>query len=580
MPPELTVSLGQHSARGRKDANQDFYGALVPRQPDLGLKGVAVALADGISSSAVGGIAAETAVKTFLEDYYATPETWSVKTSAQRVITAANSWLHAETRRGRHADDRDKGYVTTLSALVLKSRTAHLFHVGDARIGRVSGTSLEQLTEDHRVVASSQESYLGRALGVNAHVEIDYWAVPVEDGDVFVLTTDGVHEYVSARAIAAQIAAGAGNLDVAAQAIAEAAYEAGSPDNLTVQIVRIDALPSGEPTDLFGNVDSLAPAPVLEPPTHFDGYDILRPLHASARSHVYLAKDAATGATVALKVPSVDLRDDPAYLRRFMMEEWIARRIDNLHVLKAHPQTRRRSHLYVAMDYVDGQTLTQWMADHREPGLETVRSLVEQIARGGQAFHRREMVHRDLRPDNILIDAGGTVRIIDFGATKVAGVIEAEPPVADEAMLGTLQYTAPECFLGEAATPGSDVFSVGVIAYQLLTGRLPYGAAAARAWTRASQRKLRYRSARDSRPTLPAWVDGALRRAVHPNPQRRYTVLSEFLHDLRHPNPALTDTRSLPLLERNPLIFWQGLSLVLAVVVFCLLADRVFWPPR
>ncbi|GJE54363.1 MULTISPECIES: bifunctional protein-serine/threonine kinase/phosphatase [Methylobacterium] len=580
MPPELTVSIGQHSARGRKAANQDFHGALVPRQPDLGLKGIAVALADGISSSAVGGAAAETAVKTFLDDYYGTPETWTVKTSAQRVITATNSWLHAETRRGRHADNRDKGYVTTFSALVLKARTAHLFHVGDARICRVSGASLERLTEDHRVVVSSEESYLGRALGVNAHVEIDHLAVPIECGDVFVLTTDGVHEHVSAKAIVAAIAACAGNFENAARAIVDAAYEAGSSDNLTVQIVGIDALPPAEPFDIVGSLDQLAPAPVLEPPTSFDGYDILRPLHASARSHVYLARDAATGAMVALKVPSVDLRGDADYLRRFMMEEWIARRIDNLHVLKAHPQTRRRSHLYVAMDYVDGQTLTQWMADHREPGLETVRNLVGQIARGVQAFHRREMVHRDLRPENILVDAGGTLRIIDFGSTKVAGVIEAEPPVADEAMLGTLQYTAPECFLGDPATPGSDIFSVGVVAYQLLTGRLPYGASAARAWTRASQRKLRYVSARESRPTLPVWVDGALRRAVHPNPERRYAVLSEFLHDLRHPNPVLADTRSLPLLERNPLIFWQGLSLILAVVVFALLADRVFWPPR
>ncbi|MET0258654.1 MAG: bifunctional protein-serine/threonine kinase/phosphatase [Methylobacterium sp.] len=575
MPTELTVSLGQHSAQGRKAANQDFFGALVPRQPDLGLKGVALALADGISSSAVGAIAAETAVRTFLEDYYATPETWSVKTSAQRVITASNSWLHAETRRGRHADDRDKGYVTTFSALVLKARTAHLFHVGDARIHRVSGASLEQLTEDHRVVVSSRESYLGRALGANAHVEIDHLAVPVEDGDIFVLTTDGVHEHVPARAMVATIAACLGNLDRAAQDIVHAAYEAGSPDNLTVQILRIDALPLGEPSDLFGTLGELAPAPVLDPPTHFDGYEVLRPLHASARSHVYLARDTATDARVALKVPSVDLRDDPAYLRRFMMEEWIARRIDNLHVLKAHPQTRRRSHLYVAMDFVEGQTLAQWMADHRAPELEAVRRLVEQIARGVQAFHRREMVHRDLRPDNVLIDAGGTVRIIDFGSTKVAGVIEAEPPVADDALLGTLQYTAPECFLGEPATPGSDIFSVGVIAYQLLTGRLPYGAAAARAWTRASQRRLRYAPARDSRPTLPVWVDGALRRAVHPDPNRRYAVLSEFLHDLRHPNPAFTDTRSLPLLERNPMLFWQGLSLVLAVAVVVLLVERI-----
>ncbi|MFD0937217.1 serine/threonine protein kinase, partial [Methylobacterium trifolii] len=364
----------------------------------------------------------------------------------------------------------------------------------------------------------------------------------------------------------------------AARAIAEAAYQAGSPDNLTLQIVRVDTVPDDGPVDLQARLDDLAPAPLLEPPTTFDGYDVLRPLHASSRSHVYLATDTETGAMVALKVPSIDLRDDAAYLKRFMMEEWIARRIDNLHVLKAHPQTRRRSHLYVAMAYFDGQTLSQWMHDHPAPEIEAVRRIVEQVAKGVHAFHRREMVHQDLRPENILVDASGTVRIIDFGSTKVAGVVEAEPMTGDGEMLGTLQYTAPECFVGEASSPRSDVFSVGVIAYQMLTGHLPYGAQGPRARTRASQRKLRYAPARAVRPTLPPWVDGALRKAVHPDSLKRYAVLSEFVHDLRHPNDALTDARRAPLLERNPVLFWQMLSLLLASAIAYLLIGARLHP--
>ena len=109
-----------------------------------------------------------------------------------------------------------------------------------------------------------------------------------------------------------------------------------------------------------------------------------------------------------------------------MMEEWIARRIDSPHVLSAPPQTGERSHLYTVMDYVEGQTLAQWMRDNPEPELEKVRRLVEQIAAGVRAFHRREMVHRDLRPDNILIDSAGTVRIIDFGSARIAGIAEGD----------------------------------------------------------------------------------------------------------------------------------------------------------
>ncbi|MGH6739062.1 MAG: PP2C family protein-serine/threonine phosphatase, partial [Bradyrhizobium sp.] len=177
MPRQLSISIGQHSDKGRKEANQDFHGALIPEEPLLSLKGIAVVLADGISSSDVSAIASESAVKSFLMDYYCTPDSWSVKTSAHRVIAATNSWLHAQTRQSQYIyDDKDRGYVCTLSAMVIKSTTAHLFHIGDARIYRVAGHSLEQLTEDHRVIVSSQQSYLGRALGINPQIEIDYRA--------------------------------------------------------------------------------------------------------------------------------------------------------------------------------------------------------------------------------------------------------------------------------------------------------------------------------------------------------------------------------------------------------------------
>src|SRR5271167_4924682 len=127
MSRELQISVGQHSDKGRKPVNQDFHGVLIPQEPLLGLKGIAVVLADGISSSNVSHVAAESAAKSFLTDYYCTSDSWSVKTSAERVLAATNSWLHAQTRRSQYAyEDKDKGYVCTLSAIVIKSSTAHL----------------------------------------------------------------------------------------------------------------------------------------------------------------------------------------------------------------------------------------------------------------------------------------------------------------------------------------------------------------------------------------------------------------------------------------------------------------------
>src|SRR5689334_15874069 len=194
--PQLKVSVGQHSDRGRKRVNQDFYGFRVPPEPQLSAKGIAIAVADGIGSSEVSRVAAEFAVMAFLDDYYDTSETWSVRKSADRVLAAANSWLHSRTQQSAHRYDKDRGYVCTLSGLVLKGSTAHLFHVGDTRVHRLQGDTLEQLTLDHRVQVAQGESYLSRAVGFNSQIEIDYHALEIERGDVFFLAYDGVYDLV------------------------------------------------------------------------------------------------------------------------------------------------------------------------------------------------------------------------------------------------------------------------------------------------------------------------------------------------------------------------------------------------
>jgi serine/threonine protein phosphatase PrpC len=572
MPRELKITVGQHSDKGRKETNQDFHGVLIPTEPLLGLKGIAIVLADGISSSSVSRVASESAVKGFLTDYYCTSESWSVRTSAQRVLEATNSWLHAQTRRSQYSYDRDKGYVCTLSAMVIKSTTAHIFHIGDSRIYRVSGNSLEQLTNDHRVEISSVQSYLGRALGVNPQVEIDYQTLKVEKGDTFLLATDGIYEHVGPRDLAKAIKDGADDLDRAAKAIVALAFERGSQDNLTAQIVRVDELPDSNASEAFAQPSQLPLPPLLEPRMLFDGYRIVRELHGSSRSHIYLAVDIDTETTVTIKIPSIDLRDDPAYLKRFMMEEWVARRIDSPHVLKPWLPARKHNFLYVVTEFIDGQTLTQWMIDNPRPALETVRGIAEQIAKGLRAFHRKEMLHQDVRPDNIMIDSTGTVKIIDFGSTRITGVVEAAPSGTRDDILGTQQYTAPEYFMDEPATSRSDLFSLGVVTYQMLTGRLPYGAQVARARTRSDFNKLVYGPASHGGHDIPIWVDRTLERAVHPNPFKRYDSFSEFLFDLRHPNTKYLTTSSTPLIERNPVLFWKCTTLVLALTVVLLLA--------
>jgi serine/threonine protein phosphatase PrpC len=575
LPARLKIALGQHSHRGRKEINQDFHGACIPDEPQLTAKGIAVALADGVSSSNVSQIASEATVKSFLDDYYCTSAAWSVRQSAQRVLMAINSWLYAQTRQSQYRYDQDRGYVCTVSALVIKSTTAHIFHVGDSRIYRLRDGALEQLTEEHRLWISQDKSYLSRALGVNSQLEIDYRAVGIEPGDVFVLATDGVHEHVNARTLVNALSDRTADLQAVAKSLVEEAYEQGSEDNLTIQLLRVEEVPESGATEIHHQLSELPLPPDLAPRMDFDGFKIVRDIRISSRSHVHLALDVTgeVATPVVIKTPSVDLRNDPAYLERFLLEDWIARRIDSPHVVRACEPSRKRNYLYTVTEFIDGQTLTQWMVDNPKPKLATVRAIVEQIAKGLQAFHRLEMLHQDLRPENVMIDATGTVKIVDFGSTRVAGIVESATSVQNLPQ-GTAQYTAPEYFLGEAGTSRSDLFSLGVIAYQMLSGRLPFGAEVAKARTKAEQRRLIYRSLLDDERDIPAWFDETLRKATHPDPDKRYQELSEFVYDLSHPNDAYLRRTRPPLLERNPLVFWKTLSLLLLIIIVVLLATR------
>ena len=465
----LRIALGQASLAGAHPTNQDFHGACLPRGHQLASKGIVLALADGISSSAVSQVASQTAVRSFLEDYYATSEAWSVRRAAERVLSATNAWLHAQTMGSDARFEKDRGHVCTFSALILKGRDLHLLHVGDSRIYRLHAQALEQLTEDHRLRLSSTESCLNRALGTGPHVEIDYRSWEAEVGEIYLLATDGACAGLGAQDVHQALQAHPADLDAAAHQLVSLARRRGSTDDATLQLLRIEALPAADAPHPQLRREGLALPPPLAPRMAFEGFTLLRELQVSARSHLHLAVDEASGQQVVLKTPSVDLAQDPDYLDRFVLEEWVARRVDSPHVIKAWAGGRPRSHLFVAMEYIDGQTLAQWRVDNPRPALDSVRALIEQLAQGLQALHRREMLHQDLRPENVMIDRHGTVKLIDLASAHVAGLAEYQPDAHPLAVPGSLQYTAPEYLLGEGGSPRSELFALAALTYELLS---------------------------------------------------------------------------------------------------------------
>jgi eukaryotic-like serine/threonine-protein kinase len=563
MGAQLEVSAGQFSDQGQKPTNEDFHSLRLPHSQQLKTKGIAAAIADGVSSSAAAQEASGASVIGFLEDYFSTPESWSVQKSAQQVLTTLNTWLYSQGQRRR---DLGRGLLTTFSALILKSTTAHLFHVGDSRIYRLREGRIERLTTDHQTWVTEDKRFLSRALGADLSLEIDYRRLPLLEGDIFILTTDGVHDYLDDKAIARLVQEYGTNLDKAAAKIVRGALAYHSPDNATCQILRIEHLPTQNPEEVYQELTELPFPPPLLPGVMLDGYRIVREIHASNRTQIYLAIDTESGQKVALKTPSVNYEDDPAYIERFILEEWVGRRIDNPHVVKVFPPARRRRFLYHLTEYLEGVTLRQWLRDHPKRELEEVRRIVEQIARGLRAFHRLEMLHQDLKPENIMVDFSGHVKLVDFGSTRVGGIAEIATPIERVNLLGTRNYCAPEYFRNQPGTTASDIYSLGVIAYELLTDRLPYGEMPRDAANPKFLQRLHYTPAADQDPAIPEWVDGALRKAAHLEPKQRYSELSEFIYDLRHPNPAFANSAPRPLLERNPVAFWRGLAILLLFI--------------
>ncbi|GAB4359410.1 MAG: protein kinase domain-containing protein [Methylohalobius sp. ZOD2] len=555
------LSIGQYSATGHKEENQDSFGVLVPAEPDLTYKGIAAVVADGVSACDDGKVASESCVKSLLSDYYATPDSWSVQQSVEKVLAAVNRWLYGQ-------GNQPGSLASTLSALIVKSHTGYLFHVGDSRIYRLRGDTLEQLTQDH---SWGPDRYLARALGIDLSLDIDHRTFPLLAGDGFIFTTDGVHDYLSSAAMV-RILRDWPDLDQAALEIVRQALAAGSPDNLTCQIVRFDRLPATSAEAVWQKLVELPFPPLLDPGMKLDGYRILREITASKRVQVYQAVDEESGKTVVLKTPSPNFEDDLTYIDRFSHEEWVGGRLRNPHVLRVLKPPRRRSCLYLVTEYIAGQTLRQWMDDHPRRSIKEARDLVAQIAKGLRAMHRLEMLHQDLKPENLMIDGDGTVKLIDFGSVKIAGVEEIDTPLERMNLLGTRHYTAPEYLLGYAGSVRSDQFSLAVIAYELLTGRLPYG----EKYGEGNVTRLKYHSARHWNPDIPLWMDKALEKALRFDPDKRYEALSEFLHDLQHPNPEFLQQDRQPLIERNPIRFWQLISALAGILNLILLIGLIY----
>ncbi|WP_244506169.1 bifunctional protein-serine/threonine kinase/phosphatase [Microbulbifer marinus] len=544
------------STAGRRRHNDDACAICNPHDTELYRRGALAAVADGVASAEAGGEAARAAISGFLSDYYSTPETWSVKQAAARVLHSLNSWLY---RQGGGGEIR-QSWLTTFSAAIFKGSSAHLIHIGDSRIYRWRDGRLECLTRDHSRTLGPGRTFLSRALGMDAHVEVDYRCEALRPGDIYLICSDGVHDYLPPEMIT-DILTDSG--DAAAQALVDAAMSCASTDNLSAAVCRVQSVAMPSDDDLLNHNRHLPFPPDLSPGNRMDGYLILQELHASSRSQLYLARDMETDELRVLKTPSINFCDDPAYIERFIAEEWTGRRLDHPGIIKIFPPDPKRQFLYHVFEYVDGQNLRQWMQLHPAPSVQQVREMIGQLVSGLRRLQRMEIVHGDLKPENIMVGADGRLKLIDLGGADGPGLRERQL-LSHDAPPGSKNYAAPEYFFGDSPSHRADIFSLGVIAYELLTGHYPYRERfGSRHYQLKSYAGLRYVSACQYRDDIPDWIDAALQKACAPDPRNRYPALSEFVRDLQTPRPEFLRRHQQPMMERNPLLFWQLVALLL-----------------
>ena len=565
--PRLQASLGYSSLTGPRPRNEDFCGAATPEGPELDAKGILAVVADGVGGHANGREASEYTVRGLLSDYYATPDTWAVNKSLDTVLAALNRWLVAHAARTREA----AGMATTLSAIVLRGRRFYLAHVGDTRIYRLRAGTLEQLTTDHVWEHPELKNVLSRAVGLDAHLSVDYADGELEAGDLFALMSDGVWGQLGDRKIADILKAAADPQDAAAR-LAMGADDSGSQDNCTALVLRIDGLPPDRLRDNIARLHRLPLPPRLKPGQQIDGLTVDALLHESVATLLYRVRDAKGQARV-LKTLRPE-RDDAEAAAALAHEEWLARRVNDAWFPRVIPHPER-SHLYYLMSWHEGASLKARLDHGHLYGCGEVAELGTRILKGLASLHRLSIVHRDIKPDNLHLDFEGRLRILDLGVA--AADSQADGQKFEEINNpGTPSYMAPELYAPKPAPADeqTDLYAVGVTLYELLTRKYPYGEIEPFQIPKFGDPvpPTRYR------PDIPAWLEAVLLKAVAREPKARFETAEEFLLALeRGAHRPLSVRRKSPLLERDPQLGLKLLaagSLVLNLLLIYLMLVR------
>ena len=565
----LKFEIGQSSLTGPRERNEDYIGVVTPENEQLSVKGALIAVADGVSGNAGGGEASEMTVRTVTTDYYATPDTWEPHTALDKVMTAANRWLISQANANRDL----AGMATTLSLIILRGRRYYLAHVGDTRIYLLRNGMLKQLTIDHVWDRPDMRHVLKRAVGLDAHLAVDFAEGALQVGDVFALMSDGAWETLGEKAIQQGLSK-FNSPQMVAEHLTKTALDQQSTDNSTAVIIKITELGADSLSERIAGGKHLALPPKLGVGEFIDDFEVLEILHESRASLLYKVRKTDTKQLFVLKTLQPLLATDMESCNGLLNEEWLGKRVVSQYVPQVLPLSlEKRSKLYFVMSWHEGATLQQRIdSGHYFTAAGTAKIGIDML-RGIGALHRLNIIHRDIKPANIHQASDQRLRLLDLGVALSASNTDNEllqnSAIQNPALQnpGTPSYMAPELFDGATANPQTDIYAAGVTLYHLLTRKYPYGEIEPFQHPKFNDPTplTRYR------PDIPYWLENIVLKAVARDADKRFETAEEMLHALEvgELKPLLAPART-PLIARARLVKWQWIA-IFAIIINILL---------
>ena len=329
------------------------------------------------------------------------------------------------------------------------------------------------------------------------------------------------------------------------------------------------ALPTAASADVGGAIMQLPVIPTPVVGETVDGFALKALISDGRYSRLLGAVDEVEGGEAALKFPKPQVAAVATHHAAFVREAWVGAHVHSPWVAEIlQLPLGRQTCLYTVTPLYPGELLETRLQRRPAIGLEEGRAIGVGLARGVAALHRLGVIHRDIKPDNVILESRGALKLIDLGVVRVPGWEDF--PLED--VPGTPAYMAPEMFKGKVGAVATDIYALGVTMFRALTGEFPYGNPDAT----SPPRRDRPKDLAALRPDLPAWLGAVLGRAIDADPAERFRDAMEFAAEMEAGPPFAPAPARRPqtLLERAPVRFWQGVTALLALALALSLIRR------